>query len=154
MDAVIRAAAIYSILIVLFRLSGRRTVAEMTAFDFVLILIIGEATQQALLGEDFSMTNAAIVIATLLFIDIMMSLLKSRSEKVSKLLDGVPTIVVENGRALERCMRKARIDVDDVMEAARRLQGIERLDQIRFAVLEISGGITVIPYERKAGEEP
>jgi uncharacterized membrane protein YcaP (DUF421 family) len=62
---------------------------------------------------------------------------------------GVPTIIVENGRPLRDRMRKARVDEDDVMEAARRLQGIERLDQIRYAVLEVSGGITVIPREGK-----
>jgi uncharacterized membrane protein YcaP (DUF421 family) len=64
-------------------------------------------------------------------------------------VDGVPTIIVENGRPLRDHMRKARVDEDDVMEAARRLQGIERLDQIRYAVLEVGGGITVIPREGK-----
>ena len=70
MDAVLRAIAVYLVLLLLFRVAGRRTLAEITTFDFVLLLIIGEATQQALLGEDFSVTNAVIVIATLLFIDV------------------------------------------------------------------------------------
>jgi uncharacterized membrane protein YcaP (DUF421 family) len=148
MDAVLRAAAIYFVLLILFRIAGRRTLSEMTTFDFVLVLIIGEATQQAMLGEDFSITNAVLVVMTLLFLDIMMSQAKQRSTAFEKLVDGVPTIIVENGRPLHQRMRKARIDEEDVMEAARRLQGIERLDQIKFAVLEVSGGITVIPHER------
>ena len=149
MDAVLRAAAIYFVLLVLLRIAGRRTLAEMTAFDFVMVLIIGEATQQALLGEDFSVTNAVLVIATLLLLDIMMSLGKQRSKTFEKVVDGVPTIIVENGRPLMDRMRKARVDEEDVMEAARRLRGIERLDQIRYAVLEVSGGITIIPHERR-----
>jgi uncharacterized membrane protein YcaP (DUF421 family) len=84
---------------------------------------------------------------TLVFIDIVISFLKSRSEKVQKVLEGVPTIIVENGRSLEERMRNARVSEDDVMEAARRLRGIERLEQIRYAVLEVNGGITVIPYD-------
>jgi uncharacterized membrane protein YcaP (DUF421 family) len=149
MDAVLRAAAIYFVVLILFRIAGRRTLSELTTFDFVLVLIVGEATQQALLGEDFSMINAVMVIVTLLFLDIVMALAKSRWESFEKIVDGVPTIIVENGRPLRDRMRKARVDEDDVMEAARRLQGIERLDQIRYAVLEVSGGITVIPREGK-----
>jgi uncharacterized membrane protein YcaP (DUF421 family) len=147
MDAVLRATAIYFVLLILFRIAGRRTLSEMTTFDFVLVLIIGEATQQALLGQDFSVTNAVLVIVTLLFLDILMSQAKEHSKTFEKIVDGVPTIIVENGRLLHDRMRKARVDEDDVMEAARRLQGIERLDQIRYAVLEVSGGITVIPHE-------
>lgn len=144
MDAFLRAAAIYMILWVIFRIAGRRTLAEMTAFDFVLLLIVGEATQQALLGEDFSITNSVIVIVTLLLIDVLVSLAKSRSRLVSKWVDGVPTIIVADGKPLPGRLRKARITEDDVMEAARRLQGVERMEQIKYAVIEVSGGITIV----------
>lgn len=144
MDAVLRATAIYVFLLLVLRIAGRRTLSEMTPFDFVLLLVIGEATQQALLGEDFSVINAFIVILTLVGLDIGFALFKSRSERVAKLADGVPMVIVENGRPLDGRMRMARVDVDDVLEAAR-TQGIGRLDQIRFAVLEINGHITVIP---------
>ena len=146
MDAVLRSVVVYGVLLLLFRVAGRRTLAEITTFDFVLLLIIGEATQQALLGDDFSITNAVIIIATLLFIDVVLSIVKSRAPWMEKYLDGVPTIIVENGRCLKDRMAKARVDEDDILEAARRLQGIERLDQIKYAVIEINGGITIIPY--------
>lgn len=151
MDAVLRAAAIYFVLLILFRIAGRRTLAEMTTFDFILVLIIGEATQQALLGEDFSVTNAVVVVTTLLFLDIIMSQFKQRWGLFEKLVDGVPTILVENGRLLKDRMQRARVDERDVMEAARQLQGIERLEQIKYAVLEVSGGITIIPQEQARG---
>jgi uncharacterized membrane protein YcaP (DUF421 family) len=149
MDAVLRAAAIYVVLLLAFRIAGRRTLAEMTPFDLVLVFIIGEATQQALLGQDFSITNAVLVIVTLLFLDIIMSLAKDRSRTFEKLIDGVPTIIVADGQPLTERMRKARVDEQDIMEAARRLHGIERLDQIKYAVLEVSGGISVIPREQR-----
>jgi uncharacterized membrane protein YcaP (DUF421 family) len=85
------------------------------------------------------------VIITLLFINIGMSLIKSRWKTMEKLMDGVPTIIVEHGRLMQERMRTARVSRDDVMEAARRMHGIERLDQIRYAIVEVSGGITIVP---------
>ena len=144
MDSILRAGAIYLFLLIMFRLSGRRSLAELTTFDFVLLLVIGEATQQALLGDDFSVTNAFIVIVTLLMIDIGISLVQRRSRALDKLIEGVPTVLVENGRPLRDLLDKARVSEDEIMEAARRLQGLERMDQIKFAVLEVSGGISII----------
>ena len=148
MDAVLRATAMYLLLLTVFRVSGRRMLAELTTFDFVLLMIIGEATQQALLGEDFSFINAMLVIVTLVTLEIVLSLLKGWAPFLGKLLDGTPMIVVDHGRPLRERMHKARIDEEDILEAARRLQGIERLDQIKYAVLEVSGGISVIPNDR------
>ncbi|MDQ7912959.1 DUF421 domain-containing protein [Pseudomonas sp. 102515] len=145
MESVLRAAAIYVFLLVLFRLTGRRALSEITTFDFVLLLVIGEATQQALLGDDFSVINAFVVIATLVLIDILLSLFKERSPKVGRFLDGVPLIVVEYGKPLTERLRKARLTEEDILEAARQSQGLERLEQIRFAVLEKNGQISVIP---------
>ena len=145
MESVLRAAALYAFLLVLFRITGRRALSEITTFDFVLLLVIGEATQQALLGDDFSVINAFVVIATLVLIDILLSLFKERSPRVGRFLDGVPLIVVEYGKPLTERLRKARITEEDILEAARQSQGLERLEQIRFAVLEKNGQISVIP---------
>ena len=145
MDSVLRAAAIYLVVLVVFRLAGRRTLSELTTFDFVLLLIIGEATQQALLGDDFSIANAALVIVSLVTFDIALSLLKNKSQWLAKLIDGEPMIIVEYGQLLERRVRKARIDENDILEAARHSQGLERIDQIKFAILEKDGKISIIP---------
>lgn len=147
MDAVLRGAAIYLFLLVLFRLAGRRTFAEMTSFDFVLLLMIGEATQQALLGDDFSVTNAFIVIITLIGIDILFSLAKSHLPKLDKIIEGQPMIVVEHGKPLLQRLKRARISVDDVLGAARELRGLEHIGQIKFAVLEPNGNISIIPED-------
>ncbi|KTS79660.1 membrane protein [Pseudomonas oryzihabitans] len=145
MESVLRAAAIYVFLLVLFRITGRRALSEITTFDFVLLLVIGEATQQALLGDDFSVINAFVVIGTLVLIDILLSLFKQRSPQVGRFLDGMPLIVVEYGKPLTQRLRKARLTEEDILEAARQSQGLERMEQIRFAVLEKNGQISVIP---------
>ncbi|MDQ0739781.1 DUF421 domain-containing protein [Pseudomonas sp. W4I3] len=147
MDSVLRAAAIYLVLMILFKVAGRRSLAELTTFDLVLLMVIGEATQQALLGDDFSLTNAVLVIVTLIAIDIGLSLVKQRSRWFSRLLDGGPTVVVEQGRVLHERLKRARLDEDDILEAARSAQGILEIKQIRFAILERNGKISVIPYD-------
>lgn len=149
MDAVLRAIAIYVFLLIIFRISGRRTLAEITPFDFVLLLIIGEATQQGLLGDDFSVTNAFLIIMTLIFADIALSLFKEYVPAAGKILDGVPMLLVENGEPLRERMKKARVDEYDIMEAARRSQGLERMDQIKYAVLEVSGTISIVPKPKE-----
>lgn len=147
MDSVLRAAAIYIGLMIIMRFAGKRSLAQITTFDFVLLLIISEATQQAMLGQDFSVTNALLVIMTLVMLDIGLSLLKRRSKTIDRLLEDVPLVIVADGVALEDRMARARVDEQDVLTAARHLQGIERLDQIRYAVLERSGGISIIPKQ-------
>ncbi|WP_411380319.1 DUF421 domain-containing protein [Pseudomonas sp. MPB26] len=147
MDSVLRAAAIYLVLLVLFKIAGRRSLAELTTFDLVLLMVIGEATQQALLGDDFSLTNAVLVIITLIAIDIGFSLVKLRSRWFSRMLDGGPTIVVERGKVLHERLKRARMDESDILEAARSAQGIVQIDQIQFAILERNGKISVIPYQ-------
>jgi len=145
MDAVLSACAIYAALLVVLRIGGNRTLGQTTTFDFVMLLIIAETTQQALLGDDFSVTNALLLITTLVGLDIGFSLLKRRWPKLDRLVEGIPMVIVENGKPLLDRMHKARVDEEDVLAAARESQGLKRMDQIEYAVLERSGGISVVP---------
>jgi len=147
MDIIARTVAVYLALLVVFRWTGKRSLSEVTSFDFVLLLIVGEATQQALLGQDYSITNAVLVIVTLIGIDIALSLVKQRSTTATKLLEGVPLVIVDDGELLRERMRKARVDVEDIMTAARKLHGLERLEQVKYAVLERNGGISIVPRQ-------
>src|SRR5680860_1465638 len=128
MDAVLRAAAIYLLLLVVFRIAGKRSLAQITTFDFVLLLIIGEATQQALLGNDFSMTKAALVIVTLLALDIGLSLVQGSFPRLTPWLEDMPLLLVENGTLVRNRMQRTRISEPDILHAARTTQGLERLD--------------------------
>ncbi len=145
METVLRALTIYFVLLLVFRLAGRRTLMQMTSFDFVLLLIIGEATQNAILGNDYSITTGVLAIVTLVGADILLSYWKHRSAAMNRWLDGLPMIIVENGIPLKPLMDRARIDVEDVLAAARQGPGLERMDQIKYAVMEVGGGISVIP---------
>ena len=145
MEAVWRAAAIYFFYWLIFRIAGKRTLSEMTSFDFILLLMIGEATQQALLGDNYSITHALIVGSTLIFLDVMLSNLKERYPQAEHAIEGVPVIVMQDGKMLQDRMRKERIDAEDILTAAREAHGIERLDQIKYAILERSGGISIVP---------
>ncbi|WP_027997651.1 DUF421 domain-containing protein [Sinorhizobium arboris] len=145
MDSVARGITIYFILLIALRLSGRRTVAQMTTFDFVLLLIIAETTQQALLGDDFSIINATLLILTLFSVDIVLSYVKQWSPKIALFLDGTATVLIANGKVDEQALRRARVNLEDILVAAREQQGLARLDQIKFAVLEADGGISIIP---------
>ena len=148
MDAILRAAAIYFFLLVLMRISGRRTMAQMTPFDLVLLLIVAEATQQGLLGNDFSVTNAFLVITTLIGLDVLMTTLTHRSRGLDRWVNGLPLVLIEDGDVIDDRLEKARVDLEDILQQARETQGIERLEQIKYAVLEKSGGISVIPRQQ------
>jgi uncharacterized membrane protein YcaP (DUF421 family) len=147
MDSIVRAFVVYLVLVVVFRFSGKRPLAQITAFDLVLLLIISEAIQQAMLSGDQSMTNSLLLVLTLVGLDIGLSLLKQRSPLMSKLLDDKPLILVEDGKPIQERLRKARVDEADILSSARMSQGLESMDQIKYAVLEQSGGISVIPKQ-------
>lgn len=147
MDSIVRAFTVYAVLLIVTRLSGRRTLAEVTAFDFVLLLMIAETTGQALLGDDSSITNTAIVIITLAAIDVGLSFVKAWSPKLGRLIDGTPSVLMSGGAVDWDALRKSRVSVDDVLQAARDKHGLKRLDQIDCAVLEVGGGISVIPKD-------
>jgi uncharacterized membrane protein YcaP (DUF421 family) len=149
MDSVLRALVVYVILMLIFRLSGKRSFSEMTPFDFVLLLIFSEALQSALVDQNDSLTGAFIVILTLVVASIGLSLLKERFPGFELVVDGAPIVVMEDGKLLHDRMQRARIDEGDILAAARQLQGIDRMDDIRSAVLERSGGISIMP--KKSG---
>jgi uncharacterized membrane protein YcaP (DUF421 family) len=144
MDAVIRAAAVYFLLVLVFRLTGKRALAQITTFDFVLLLVISEATQQAMTGSDYSVTEAFLVILTLTALDIGLSLLKQRFRSVDRLVDSTPLLLIENGVLHQEHMDRARVDREDILSSAREQQGVATMDQIAYAILERNGQITVI----------
>lgn len=145
MESVLRAAAVYAFLLVVFRIAGKHSLAQITTFDFVLILVIGESTQQALLGTDMSMINAWIVIATLVVMEQVLTIVKGRWPSLDDALESQPVVIVARGKLLERQMQREQVSLSDILSSARTNHGIGRLDQIEYAVLERGGGISIIP---------
>ncbi|HYF71125.1 MAG TPA: YetF domain-containing protein [Ohtaekwangia sp.] len=146
MNPVLRGLAIYLFLLLLFRIMGKRSLSEATTFDFVLLLIISEVTQQALLGHDYSITGAFILIITLISIDLIFSLIKENSSFFGKVTEGIPLIIVDEGKPLFKRMKKCKVDEADILEAARLNFGLQKMKDIKYAILEKNGTITIVPY--------
>jgi uncharacterized membrane protein YcaP (DUF421 family) len=145
MDSVVRAVLMYVLLLGLFRVAGKRTLAHTTTFDLVLVLIISEAISNALVGDDYSITNAALIVTTLILMDIALSLLKRQAPRLEALVDGLPLVLFRGGRPQTAHMGWERVDIEDILAAARERHGVARLEDIEEAILERSGEISVIP---------
>ena len=148
MNPVIRGIIVYVFLLLILRIMGKRSLSETTTFDLIVLLIISEVTQQAMIGRDESLTGAAILITTLLGMDLLFTLLKRPFKLFEKVVEGTPLIIVDRGKPLRERMNKIKVDESDVMQAARSKQGIEKMEQVKYAVLEKDGTISVIPFEK------
>ena len=145
MDSVLRGLVVYFFLLIVFRISGKRTLSQTTSFDLVLLLIISETTQQAMVDNDHSVTNGFLLIITLVGTSVLLAALKQFFPKLDLLLEGQPVIVVNKGKLLHDVMNKVRVDEEDILFAARMLHGLERMDQIKYAILERDGEISIVP---------
>lgn len=149
MEPVLRAFIVYALLFLIFRISGRRTLAQITPFDLVLTLIIGESIQGALVDDDRSLTGAFLIVITLVGLDIILSIAKVRSRRVARLLDGLPVLVIDRGTMLRDAMRRERVDESDILTAAREQQALSRVEDIEYAVLEETGKLGILPRDRQ-----
>ena len=147
MDTVLRSVIVYLFMLLVFRISGKRSLSQITTFDLILLLVISEAAQQALVGNDFSITNAFVVIATLIALDTAFSWIESRSPAFSRAVEGLPVVIVENGKLLEDRAKQEGLTLAEILAQGREKHGLERLDQFKYAILERHGGISVIPTE-------
>ena len=147
METIIRGAAVYLFLLAVLRLTGRRTLAQTTSFELVVLLIISETTQEAMIGDDNSITTAFLLILTLAGISVLMSFVKEKLPKVERWLDGLPLVIMEDGKPIADRLRRTRVDEEDIISSTRRSHGLERLDQIKYAILEASGEISIVPKE-------
>ena len=148
MDSVLRGLLVYVFLLVVFRISGKRTLSQTTTFDLVLLLIISETTQQAMVDTDHSIMNGFLLISTLVGASILLGGLKQRFPRLDHLLEGQPVIIVNKGQLVREVMDKAHVDEEDILNAARMLHGLENLQQIKYAILERDGNISIVPASR------
>ena len=145
---VARAAGVYVFLLVVFRISGRRTLAQVTNFDLILVLIIGDATQQALIGDDFTITTGLLAVSTLVVLDVALSWAKQRWHAIDVLVDGLPLPLVVARTLRPDQMASEGVTDDDLLMAARQAHGLVRLDEIDHAILESNGAISIVPVRR------
>jgi uncharacterized membrane protein YcaP (DUF421 family) len=147
MGSVVRGLVVFLTLLLVFRIAGKRTLHETTTFDFVLLLIIAETVQQAMIDNDNSYINAFILICTLVGVNVLLSLVKQRSPRLQHLLEGRSVVLVERGKVHKDRLDKERVDRDEIITAGRELHGLERHEDIKYAVLEKDGSISIIPRD-------
>lgn len=145
MNVILRAIFIYLFILLVFRLSGKRSLSQLTTFDFVLLLIVGEATHQALLGDDYSLTGAALAVGSLVSMDVLFAYFSKKWSLFDKITNGIPVIIIRDGKPVENRLEVENIEMEDILEAARRSQGLESVEQVKYAVLERDGEISIIP---------
>jgi uncharacterized membrane protein YcaP (DUF421 family) len=143
MDIVLRAVIIYLLVFAFTRALGRRELASLQPFDFILLVVIGDLIQSGVVQNDLSVTGVLIVIATIGILQVIISYLSFRVRRMRPFLQGEPIVLVEKGKLIDRNMRPERLTLDDLAEKAR-LSEIESLDQIKWAVLETNGDISFI----------
>ena len=143
MDIVLRGIAIYVFIYVLTRVVGRRELSSLEPFDLILLIILGDSVQQGLTQDDYSVTGAMIAIATIVALQVSTSWLSFRFPRLRPVLDGEPIVVVEDGKPIERNLKRERLTIEELMEEAR-MQQIASMDEIQWAVLENSGTISFV----------
>jgi uncharacterized membrane protein YcaP (DUF421 family) len=143
MDIVLRGVFVFFFLYVIMRVIGRRELSTLEPFDLILLVILGDAVQQGLTQDDYSLTGAFLAIGTIAVLQVAVSYANFRIPRLRPILDGEPIVVVQDGRPIEKNLKRERLTLEDLAAAARR-QNIAKLEDVQWAVLETSGTISFI----------
>ena len=147
---VLRAVAVYLMVMVLMRVSGKRAVGQFTPFDLVLLILIGNAVQNGINGGDNSLTGAFVMAGTLIALNYAVAFATSRSRRAEQIIEGVPVVVARDGKLFEQVLRRELVSRDDFDEALRTC-GVRHLHQVEIALLETNGRISVVQKEASGG---
>lgn len=146
MDIVLRTGVVFFFLLLLMRVIGRRELSSLQPFDLILLIVLGDAVQQGLTQDDYSLTGALLVIGTFAILQVFVSWIGFRFPRTRPIIEGSPIIVLQDGEVIERNLKRERLSVDELREAARE-QGIAHLSQVQWAVLETTGKLSFIKKE-------
>ncbi|HEX4624639.1 MAG TPA: YetF domain-containing protein [Solirubrobacteraceae bacterium] len=143
MDIVIRATVVFFLVLVVTRVVGKRELASLEPFDLILLVVIGDLVQQGVTQSDYSLTGAFLAILTITILTVATAYIAFRFRALRPVLDGEPVVLIENGRMLERNLRRERLTVEELIAEARQ-QSIASLDDVDWAVLETTGKISFL----------
>ncbi len=144
---VLRALAIYVLVMVLIRMSGKRAVGQFTPFDLVMLILLGKAVQNGINGGDESLTGAFVMAITLIGLNYGVAWVTSRNARAERLVEGAPVVIARNGKLFENVLRRELISQSDFREALR-MNNVEDVSEVELALLETNGSISVMPKER------
>ena len=144
MDLVVRAIVLFFFVFLLTRVVGKRELSSLEPFDLILLIVLGDAIQQGLTQDDYSVTGAIIVVTTFAFLQVATSFAGYRFRFLRPVLEGEPIVIVQDGHVIERNLKRERLTPDEIAAEARQQQ-IESLEDVKWAVLETNGSISFIP---------
>lgn len=148
-DKILRAAAVYFFLLIAMRLTGKRQLGQMSSFDVVVLLMLSNIVQNAMIGNDNSVTGGFIGVATILILNYGIARLVVARKGFERLIEGAPSLLIHNGKVIEQNLRRELLTRDELMAALRR-QGILSVEEVRVALLEETGAITAVKREPAA----
>jgi|SRR5919204_4076064 uncharacterized membrane protein YcaP (DUF421 family) len=143
MDIALRATVLFFFVLLVTRVIGRRELSSLAPVDLILLMVISDAIQQGLTQSDYSVTGALIAVATIAALQVATSWLGFRFRPLRTVVEGQPIVVVENGKPIEKNLRRERLSLEELAEEARKQQ-VESLEDVKWAVLEPSGNISFI----------
>lgn len=152
MELIVRATVIYWLLWLLLRVAGKRELAEMTPFELIVLMVMGDLIQQGVTQEDMSLTGAALSVTTIMLWTLALSYLDFRSRKLGEILDSVPAILVAHGTVDTDMLSIQRLSIDDLLDEARN-NGIHRIGDIDYAVLEADGKVSFLRAAEPAPDQ-
>jgi uncharacterized membrane protein YcaP (DUF421 family) len=144
LDITLRTTVVYTVILVGLRLSGKREIGQITVFDLVVLLLLANAVQNAMVGPDTSLAGGILAAIVLLALSAIVIRARLRWPQLRRVLEGSPTLLVLHGQPLPEHLRREGLD-EDALEAALREHGIARLRDVEMAVLEVDGSISVVP---------
>lgn len=148
LEVIGRSILVYGAVIVAFRLAGKKHVSELSFIDFILILLVSDAVQNSMIGENHSVEGGIIAAGTLIIMNVILTKLVLKSPKIAKIIEGEPILLVRNGRVLKKRLEEQSLRVEEIREAMHE-NGIAELDDVAMAILETDGTISIIPREKK-----
>ena len=143
MDIALRGIVIFWFLVFVTRVMGRRELSSLSAFDLILLVVLGDAIQQGLTQDDYSVTGAIIAVSTIAALQVGTSWVSFRSRKARRVLEGLPLVLIQDGKLIQENMKRERLDEDEVA-GEMRLQQIASFDDVAWAILETNGSISFV----------
>jgi uncharacterized membrane protein YcaP (DUF421 family) len=144
----VRSVLVYAGVLLVLRLAGKRELGQMTVFDLVLILLIANAAQNAMVGPDASLQGGLLAAGVLVTCDVIVAVLRLRGGLWNRLIEGTPTVVIKDGHVVEPHLRRERLEVEDIERIVRE-HGVKSVSDVQLAVLETDGSISIVPSSAK-----
>ena len=143
MEIIVRATVMFGFVYLLTRGMKKRTLGDLAPFELLFLIVLGDLVQTGVTQEDYSLTGSILAISTFGFWVSLLAWISWRSDRARRLIEGVPLVLVHDGKPVEAALKLEHMPMAEIMEAARQA-GLESLDQIRLAILEPSGRISII----------